>query len=208
MKWRGILLVASFLLVFCGVSKANITNVWYADDGDGAVVCNATNWWGSAKSITLCIDGVQNWAPGHVLGTVLTDSSTDPTLTISTTDSNAMGFAWTSYEVNVYVTTNFTISNVQVTFSPSNDWTVLSGPTTPTLSTNGMWVSSFVLDTGTPIANGSELGFKYDLGFSGSTFYGFTQEMNPVPEPGTLALVALGGLVFGGFRMARRSRRT
>ena len=205
MEKRAIIVIVLAVLACCSISKANITNLWYADDGDGAVVCNATNWWGNSGSVTLCIDGVQHWTPGHVLGTVDTDSTIDPTLTISSGIANDTTFAWTAFTVNVYMNNPFTLTNAAVTVP--GDWTVVS--VSPVTSIGSNYVGTIEFDTGTAIPNDnvSELDFSYQLKFSGNTHYSFTQEMIPVPEPGTLGLLTISGLLLGGFTLARRQRR-
>ena len=54
-----------------------------------------------------------------------------------------------------------------------------------------------------------ELDFNYAIHFASSTDYAFTQEMIPifseVPEPGTLALAGIGGLILA-LRLRRNSR--
>jgi hypothetical protein len=196
-------LVAVAALVCCSTSRATITNAWWWDDGDGAVVCESTNWVGSDVN-TLSMYGDQYRAPGHMTGTVDTATIEDPTLKLSTAIENDTSFAWTAYDVNVYMSTNFTVSYVNVT-NPSTNWTVVSYDATA-LFTGSNWVSHIVFDTGTPVAINDELDYNYKLTFSGSTHYSFTQEMIPVPEPSAVALVAIGGLFLARFTL-RRGRR-
>jgi len=98
----------------------------------------------------------------------------------------------------------FTLANAAVT--APGDWTVVS--VSPVIYTGSNYVGTILFDTGAPIPNDnvSELDFSYQLHFSGNTSYTFTQEMTPVPEPGTVALVAVGGLLLAQFTL-RRGRR-
>ncbi len=201
MKWRGAALGIVAILVFVSTTRANITNLTYCSDGDGAFVCSNYAWAGSSPSVNFHVYGDQFSAPGHMLTDVLTDSASDPTLTIGSSVDNDTSFAWTAYLVNVYMATNFTISNVTVT-SPSNDWTVVS--VSPATFTGSNYVANIVYDTGTPIAIGDELDFSYQLQFASSTHYAFTQEMIPVPEPSTFLTVTMSGLLLATFAWARR----
>ena len=205
MEKRAIIVIVLAVLVCCSISNASITNLTYASDGDGAFVCTPYNWEPNTNEFTLSVYGDQYWAPGHMLGDVYTDTAEDPTLTISSGIENDTTFAWTAYFVNVYMSTNFTISNVTVINPPITNWTVVS--VSPVTYTGSNYVASIEYDTGTPVAIGDELDFSYKLSFLGSTHYSFTQEMTPVPEPGTLGLVTISGLLLGGFKLARRWRR-
>lgn len=204
MKWRGIALGIVAILVLVSTTRANITNLTYASDGDGAFVCSNYLWQGSSPSVNFHVYGDQFSAPGHMLTDVLTDSANDPALIIGSSVDNDTGFAWTSYLVNVYMATTFTITNVTVT-SPLNDWTVVS--VSPVTFTGSNFVANIVYDTGTPIAIGDTLDFSYKLQFASSTHYAFTQEMIPVPEPGTVVMVTMSGLLFASLALARRRHR-
>ena len=120
MKQRALLLVVLATLAFCSLSYADVTNVVYADDGDGALTCVYTFQEISDEYI-LKTTGEQHWSPGHMLGYFYTDSADDPTVTVRNTLDNDTGFTWTAFRVNVYMTNTFSLSNPNV-FTPGG-WT-------------------------------------------------------------------------------------
>jgi hypothetical protein len=61
--------------------------------------------------------------------------------------------------------------------------------------------------SGTPVPVGGTLDFQFNMIFSGATRFSYTVELIPVPEPGTLSLVAVSGVLLGGFALGRRRRR-
>ncbi len=191
-------------LMVCSTGKANILYVQYADDGDGAITCDPTNWQGSVPDLGLNITGKQCGAPGHVIGTITTDTADDPSLILGSAINNDTSFAWTAYQVNVYMNNTFTLSAASVTLPI--DWTLTSIQTTaiPVVSPHGSYEAQMVFTSGTPVAIGDELDFSYKISFSGATSYSFTQEMIPVPEPGALGFMAAGVLLLGGFMIGRR----
>ena len=147
-------------LMCCSTGKANITNVDYADDGDGAIVCPVYTWSGSATWVGCQIAGDQYWGPAHVVGTIATDSASDPTLTLSSAINNDTSFTWTAYDVNVYMSSTFTLSDVSVT--TPGDWTVTSA-LQPVLvnSPLGAYEAQIVFTGGTPVTVGNDLDFSY-----------------------------------------------
>jgi hypothetical protein len=190
----------------CFGAKANITDVTYASDGDGAIVCPVYTWSGSATEYDAPIYGDQYWGPAHVEGCITTDTTEDPTLILGSAIDNDTSFAWTAYQVNVYMNNNFTLSAANVTLPA--DWTLASIQLTavPVVSPHGSYEAQLVFTSGTPVAVGDELDFSYKISFSGSTSYSFTQEMIPVPEPGTIGFLAAGALLLAGFGTARQRR--
>jgi len=180
------------VLFFSSVSGASIIDWECADDGDGAVECTAS-W--DQDTYELGIDGVQNWSPGHVLGSFTTDTEEDPAVWILNMIENDTAFDWTGFKVNISMSKTFNISNV----SGPDGWTF--GITSP-VENAGTWTGIIEWDmgTGSAVAIGESGSFNYKLTFLGSIQY--CQEMIPLPEPGTLGLLALGGLAF----LRRKSR--
>jgi hypothetical protein len=83
----------------------------------------------------------------------------------------------------------------------------------PTYQSGGPWVGYYegTLDfsAGTPVGINGALDFQYTISFASSTHYILTQEMIPsmvtIPEPSTIALLAIGGLGLV-MRLCRSSR--
>lgn len=203
---RSILLIAATIFLFSLISNANIIDMSYHDEGDGAIAC--TNGW-DGNTNTLCIYGYERLpGPAHILGTIDTDTTDDPTLTITSAVDNDTFFAWTAYHVNIYMSQNFSIvlGSVSVDNVVSNvdigDWT--SQLTSQPQSTGTNYMGQLVFYSGTPLAPGDELDFSYAIQFTGSTHYSFTQEMIPVPEPGTFSLLLVGALVLARLTLLRR----
>lgn len=204
MKRRFVVLATfAVLACCCSISRANILSLVSTNDGDGAIACEG--YFDSVNAV-LTIEGPQYWSPGHMLGTITTDTTNDPSLTLRTTVDNDTGIDWTGYHVNVYMTNTFTISNAQV-FTPG-DWSIAI--TQQPIFNGTQWEGQIDLAGGTVITNGTlnALDFSYKITFSGGTQYAFTQEMIVVPEPGTAGLVTLSGLLLGWFTFVRGTRRT
>jgi hypothetical protein len=153
-----------------------------------------------------------------MVGTVTTTGGDDPTLILGSAIDNDTNFPWTDYHVNVYMQSNtFTIVKTgplapTVYNPPYGDWTVSSvvEPSSELVSGPyaGYYEGTVNLLGGTPVAIGGELDFMYAIQFSGASQFAFTQEVIPsqVPEPGTLSLVAMSGLLLGWGALARRRR--
>ncbi|MGH7992389.1 MAG: hypothetical protein ACREDQ_02660 [Limisphaerales bacterium] len=204
MKRLSFVLIVAGGLVCCSASKANITGISFADDGDGAITCPVYTWSGSASDLSAPITGEQCWEPAHVVGTITTDTANDPNLILGSAIDNDTTFAWTAYQVNVYMNNTFSLSAASVTLPA--DWTLASIQTTavPVVSLHGSYEAQILFTSGTPVAIGDELDFSYKISFSGATSYSFTQEMIPVPEPGTLGFLMAGVLLLSGKKIVQR----
>jgi hypothetical protein len=209
MRPKTLVLLGLALLSYCTSSNANITNAWWHDDNDGAVNCSTWNASGlNTSSVDLSMTGVQNWAPGHMIGWAQTDSTADPTLGLFTSVDNDTSFAWTSYQVNVYMQVPFTVVPGSVAVTMPSDWTFSS----PTYSTAGPgpfagdYEATLIFNSGTPLNIGGEMDFDYAIHFASSTDYWFAQEMMPneVPEPGVFNLATMSGLFFGASHLIKR----
>jgi hypothetical protein len=206
MKRLSIILIAVGGLMYCPIGKAGIIYLHYADDGDGAITCSPYTWNGSPSDLSVAISGNECFGgAAQILGTITTDTATDPTLTLSSAINNDTGFAWTAYQVNVYMSSPFTLSAASVTLP--NDWTAAVTAPFSVSSPYGSYEGQLMFTGGTPVAINGELDFSYKISFSGATSYNFTQEMIPVPEPGAFGFLAAGSLLLGGFLTARRRNR-
>jgi hypothetical protein len=199
MKKLGAVLTIFSVLFFCSTSHANITNVTYASDGDGAFVCSPWSLSTNALEVPVNVYGDQYSAPGHLVLNVLTDSADDPTLIIDNAIDNDTSFAWTQFTVNLTMAVPFTVTNIFV--STPGDWHVVSAGLTAA-NTGSNYLATVVYDTGAAIATNGSIEFGYRVKFNGSPAYTITQEMIPVPEPGTFGLVGVGMLLFA--HLARR----
>ena len=199
---RSAFLVGLLSLMLCSISSANITNVtaW----GDSAFAYTNWSWSGNAGAVSMITTGNQLSATGLLTIKVLATDASDPTLKIDNSIDNNTGFAWTQFKVNITMAVSFTLTNVAVTVP--GDWTVFSFDQTANF-TGSNYVATVVYDAGTPIAPLGSIDFGYWVQFSGSPSYIITQELIPVPEPGTLSLVAVSGILLGGFALGRRRRR-
>ena len=202
MKIRMLAIMAA-LLAGAGFSRANIIGTTLADDGDGCITCNVYGLTCiSPGNYQLNIDGSQNqWGPGHILGNILTDTETDPTLALIESINNDTGITWDDYHIEVTMSKLFTFSNVGVA---NSGWTF---NTTAPVLVGSDWIGYINYDEGTPIPNGGTLDFNYSITFLGSV--SFTEQLTPstVPEPGTFALMVCGltGLLFMRRRSAMKS---
>lgn len=177
-------LVGIAFLAAASSAPAGITDAWCMDDGDGAIDCVATF---DFQSYEMSIVGDQFSSPGHMLGEFTTDTAEDPTVMMWNSIDNDTGFVWTGFQVNLKMDNLFTLSDALV-YTP-NDWTAaLIQPT----QVGADWIGSVVYSAGTPVAPTETLEFSYKMSFDGALSYQFCQEMMPVPEPTTLALLLIG----------------
>ncbi len=193
---RKLVAIAVFMavLAWAGVSTATIIGETCWAKNDGALQNSTWGWDGGSNTLSVTAD--QYSAPGTMLGSFTTSDGDDPTVTLENTVNNDTGFAWTAYYANIYMNRNFTLANPVVYPDTTEAWSgaitqspaqlVVSGPYT------GDYEASAVFTGGTPLPIGGIIDFSYQIAFTGNVT--FTEELIPVPEPGTLVLV-LGGLV-------------
>ena len=194
----GSVLVLCLLAV---TAQANIIFVGTADSGCGGISCQGS--WNPNTPGLFNLVSTQNQTPGSVAVGVLTDTPDDPTLGIFNTVNNDGTFAWTAYQVNVYMNRSFSLFGDAVT--TPGDWSaaitaqgnVLGSYVDAVDSNTYSYMATILYTSGTPIGIGGELDFSYDLTFLGSTNYSYAQEAIPLgiaPEPATMGL-GLAGLI-------------
>lgn len=214
MKIRTVLAIA-MLLAWSSVGQAYITGLNGAADGDGAVECTAVASFGS-EAITgdLTINGIQYWGPGHIEGEIDANDVQDPTITYYNSITNETDFSWTGYVINYGVKSLTALGTKSLTvLSAPVGWTgdvtenlAYVGDVTVGTTTYKQYMGQIVYTGGAPVAPGFDLDFAYKVSVTGSTKYIYCQEMTPVPEPCSVALLgtaALGLLVYAWRR--RRS---
>ena len=201
---KKILLIvsASFLGLF--ISHATVTSIptWSysggfycynpvltTDSGTGDQSVGVSGWQSSFGAMNLAIQ---------------TDTPTDPTLTINNSIDNESSFAWTAYIVNVAMSQTFTINSAGVV-APAGWTAIITQPSGPV---SGIYTGTIDYVGGTPVAifpgSNSTLDYGYQVQFSGATQYSLTESANPVPEPGVLSFLWVGGLLLGAGAVARR----
>jgi hypothetical protein len=198
---------ACMLLVCASASRADII-AWTCDnDHDGAINCVVpAGGWGydAAEALyNMQITGSQFCEPGHMVGQFTLDQNADPTIKVANYVTNDTTFPWTAYRVDV------TLQDAQFTFASESvtapdGWSVGSiiQPSLP--DSSGNYTGTIYFQGGRPVANDGvdELDFNYKFSFTGSPggVYNYSQHMTPIPEPGTMALLAGGLLAFVALR--------
>jgi hypothetical protein len=194
------------LLVVAAVSplaNAYITGITCAADGDGAVTC-ASGWAGTnpdtlghSTEATLNLTEKMLRQPAHVGGNVATSDDLDPTVWILKTVENATPDTWTGYHFNIFMDKAFSIP----TGAAPDYWTFVITPATPGTYFDtdgrpwGFWGAVDFTSTGPAhdIAPGGSGDFGAKVSFLGGVQFE-VEQMYVVPEPVSMALLALGGL--------------
>jgi hypothetical protein len=205
MKLRTLILISG--LAWCTTGQAGITDFQYTSDYSN-FFCNATISYNVDHSVgTVAMDAYQYALLGRMGGLITTDTASDPALTINGEVDNDTSFAWTGYNITVYMNRSFSLSSVGVgplppgwnfSFTPA-----VHGPGTYYGADEYVASIHYTQGIGPAVPVGGEFDFTYTLNFSGSTSYSFTAEMNPVPEPSTAGLALLGCLLLAGCRRIR-----
>ena len=199
---KKILLIASASFLGWFISHASVTSVpnW---SYSGGLYCYApaltTDSGTGAQSVG--VNGSQS-SFGEMGLTILTDTPSDPTLTINNSIDNESSFVWTEYIVNVAMSQTFSINSAGVV-APSG-WTAKI--TQPGGPVSGIYTGTIDYVGGTPVSiypgPNSVLDYGYQVQFSGATQYSLTESASPVPEPGAFNLLMAGGLL-GGWTVAK-----
>jgi MYXO-CTERM domain-containing protein len=195
---RLLLITALALALASSAASASIIDWNCDDDGDGGIEMGNQLMMGTAPDYTLTMQGPQNWLTAHVNGAFTTDSPADPNVWVIESVDNATAITWNKYVVYVGMPQNFSITGVQ---APLN-WTYSITPVT-----TGM-IPGHVLPGGTPgymgkvtytaapgaeIDPGQSADFGFKMSFLGSVI--FSTEQVATPEPASMLLLAVGGLL-------------
>jgi hypothetical protein len=213
MKWQSLTLITLLTLGFGSVANADFISLTCSNGNTGAITFNygAGHTWNYGDTTNyeqVSMSGTQS-APGSMFGSIVTDSASDPSLQFLTFIQNGSGLDWTNYQVLVFLSQPFTITNPTV--EVPGDWTVAYSTNSNFNAGIGEYEGYINLSAGTTVSGNPDdpgtLEYSYKILFSGATGYTFSQDLtpNPVPEPGTAGLLAMGGLLFG--LISRRMRR-
>jgi len=207
MKRKTLTLIFLLTLGFWSVASANLLTFSYTNSTPSTFNCNDYGTWnfgGSTNFAEVYTYGDQ-YGPATMLGNILTDSASDPSLRFHNDIENGSGIDWTAYHVDVFLSQAFTITNPVVT--TPGDWTISYSPNS---TFNGTFYVGYVdFIGGTPVSgdpdNPGTLDFAYKIVFDNATSYTLSQVMTPVPEPAVAGLLAMGLLL--GAQINRRLRR-
>jgi hypothetical protein len=222
-----VVLFAFMLFAFGTAARANIVSLSCSGDMNGNTTWGSIAWGGTdTANGWVHIAGTQSTAgSGTTVTTISTDTISDPTLSYTDTATNTGSSSWSGYNVWVIIATPGTISAPTLSgenvITPSSGWSAT--PNTPSSLTYAgtgtgfpfpfgwsLYEGNFSMTGSPPIPDtgpNNNLVFGYSVNFGGSDQYEAYQiqspAFTPVPEPGTMALLAGGGgMVL--WRMRRR----
>jgi hypothetical protein len=191
-------LVALSLIASVTLSRASITNAWLYS-GDNSIMSCTYNWSASDPN-NFGVAGTQySTASALLRGYVYTDTPTDPTLSLGENINNDTGIAWSDYHVQISMAQSFSFSNVGVS-NPGWTYSVVN----PTFNGTS-YVGEVNYFAGSPVVNGGLFVFNLSISFVGSVVFTETATPSFVPEPTTMGIGAVGGLLLLVAR-ARRNR--
>jgi hypothetical protein len=200
MKFRTIAIICAFLAC-ASIGNAGLVHEISVDT---ASIQNAVVGWaeaeGDVENYTMIITGSQSQSPGTVLAS-FTEAPDDPNIWVYNGFENDTTFAWTEYHIVVKMDHPFDLSNAAVD-SPGG-WTAIPVAVTSAVYDGSYWYVGIIdYNAGTPVPMGGVLDFHYKISFVGYSSTNYSQELYPIPEPGTLVLLVCG--VLGLLAVRRR----
>jgi len=213
MKYLSVLLTCLSVMLY-STAKADLTGIVCYDAHQGAFRLQEYSW--GTNSVenheyqmnmngtfgTLdYYDNPSSW--GGLDGVISATDAEDPVLTQHFTLVNDSGYGWIGFIVEVSMGIPFGLSNAVVNV-PLGWGSVISGPTL----VGPNYVGTITYSGGPVVNDGDPFDFQFQMGFTGALNYPFTLTFTPVavPEPGSLSLIMVSGLLFGWW--VKRKNRT
>lgn len=204
---RGIFVTALFSLLAVlslsnGSAKASIIAWNYANANPSTSNASVTHMAWNAGTYDMSVGSAQYDGTSQLNMSFTTNTTTDPSILINDSFNNDTTFAWTAYDVNVLMPNMFTLSNVQ-SLTP-NSWSPTIGPEFYNAGLSE-YEYQITFSGPNPIQVGQNFNYQYQINFSGLTSYQFSEQQTPVPEPASLGVVVLLGIVCGKSRRLFRA---
>jgi len=137
---------------------------------------DALSTWSSSGAVVT--QGVSSVTPVEVTITAEAES----TFTITTTTTNESGFTWTGYVLSL---------------DPQGDATFVEGAAGSTKFETVEYPDPYTIEfwAPQPVLPGQVVTLQFDVSIPDAGPYTFTLLQSPIPEPTTIAILALGGLL-------------
>ena len=141
--------------------------------------------------VSFVSDGASNWSPSGVVmlqsvsggpvGVTMT-AEAHSTFTINTTTTNESGITWTGYVLSL---------------DPLGDATFVDGSAGSTKFNTALYPDPHTIEFWEPqvVLPGQVVALQFDVSIPDDGTYTFTLTQNPIPEPASILLLGLGGLL-------------
>ena len=162
--------------IFCGIAQAGVTDFQCTFPNDPQEIYHTWTFDYQDLELTLA-EAINGGGADHLMGSGEADG--DPTIHVVKSVENQTGVPWTGYELH--------LSGAGVSFVPP---TVSSHFLTSNLTANLIEYFS-----PNPVPNGDTVVLDFYINVAEAGLFSFTLTQIPIPEPATLGLLALGGLL-------------